>query len=82
MTGKRSMVTVIDVDGDYEWMEAFDAKYKLPETTKVMTPSGGYHLYYDYDCRLGKVSTKGWNNAKFGAEHDIDIDCRNDDGLI
>ena len=49
-TGKRSGITVIDVDKpDREWFDKFWAQSGLAPTTTVETPSGGLHLYYQYD---------------------------------
>ena len=75
-TGAESNITVVDVDGDYEWFAAFSKKYKFPDTARVDTPSGGFHLYFQYDERIQDM-TKGWaNGSKFGQEHEIDIDIR------
>jgi len=75
-TGAESNITVVDVDGDYDWYDAFSKKYKFPETARVDTPSGGFHLYFQYDERIQDM-TKGWaNGSKFGQEHEIDIDIR------
>ncbi len=72
-TGKRSGVTVIDVDKpSREWFDKFWAQSGLQPTTTVETPSGGLHLYYKYDERLKQ--TQGFGK--------IDIDIRNDGGLI
>ena len=53
LTGKKSQVTVIDVDApDRAWFDKYWKKLDLPPTTTVETPSGGLHLYYKYDERL------------------------------
>ena len=81
-TGKRSGITIIDLDGDYEWFNEFATKHDLPPTATVKTPSGGFHFYYQYEPRLGNVSTDGRSNAnRHGDEHKIMVDCRNDNGL-
>ena len=52
--GKTSGITVIDVDApDREWFDKFWAQSGLAPTTTVETPSGGLHLYYEYDQRRG-----------------------------
>ena len=72
-TGKRSGVTVIDVDKpDREWFDKFWAQSGLAPTMTVETPSGGLHLYYKYDARLKQ--TQGFAG--------VSIDIRNDGGLI
>ena len=74
-TGKESQVTVIDVDNKGDTMAVFDRfvkHYKIKPTTWVLTPSGGYHLYFKW--------TPDLKQGNFGKE--IDIDIRNDGGYI
>ena len=80
LTGKVNGITIIDVDDDLEWFKAFQIKHGLGATATVCTGSGGLHLYYEYDARVN-TNTDGWGNARYGAEHAIKIDCRNDGGI-
>ena len=73
LTGKKSKVTVIDVDApDREWFDEYWKKLALPPTTTVETPSGGLHLYYKYDERLKQTQGIGG----------LAIDVRNDGGQV
>jgi predicted P-loop ATPase len=45
VTGKVSGITVIDIDVKNAEKTPLDS---FPETYTVQTPSGGYHLYYEY----------------------------------
>ena len=75
-TGKRSNITVVDVDKPArEWFNKFWAQSGLPYTMQVETPSGGCHLYYRYNPDLK-------NGQKNFHETDLDIDVRNDGGQI
>ena len=73
ITGATSKLTVVDIDEpSREWFNNFSAKHQLKPTTTVETPSGGLHLYYQYDVRLR-------NTQKLAG---LDIDVRNDGGCI
>ena len=80
LTGKINNITVIDVDGDFEWYEKFMKEHKLPQTTTVRSGSGGLHYYYKYDKRVN-TNTDGWNNGRFGEDQVIKVDCRNNGGV-
>ena len=75
LCGKVSGVTVIDIDGDFDFWLGLSEKYEIPETTCVQTPSGGFHLYFQY-CEYVKTTTKMWGNK--GGKGSLDIDIRND----
>ena len=48
-TGREAGITVIDVDApDKEWFDKFWDHFELEPTTWVITPGGGYHLYFKY----------------------------------
>ena len=75
-TGKRSNITVVDIDlPARDWFDMFWAQSGLQPTMQVETPSGGCHLYYRYDPDLK-------NGQKNFHATDIDIDVRNDGGQI
>jgi len=71
VTGKISGVTVIDIDtkGDtvVDWKQ-------FPTTYTVKTPSGGYHLYYQYDPDIKQTA-----NTYPQFPH---VDIRNDGGYV
>ena len=72
VTGEPSGISVIDVDApDKEWFHGFCEHYDLQWTMWVVTPGGGYHLYFKYDERL--------KNGKFQG---TSIDIRNKGGQI
>lgn len=48
ITGKISGLTVIDIDAKEDQANADRMLALFPETYTVQTPSGGYHLYYQY----------------------------------
>jgi archaellum biogenesis ATPase FlaH len=73
-TGLVSGITVVDVDGPEGRDAFFDAIPEgeiWPETLTVATPSGGCHMYFQYDARLGQTTKL------------IDsVDVRNDGGYV
>lgn len=72
VTGKISGITVIDIDTkDPENTVALDT---FPQTYTVQTPSGGYHLYYEYDARIKQTA-----NTYPQFPH---VDIRNDGGYV
>ena len=76
LTGKRSKITVIDID-DIETflkstgMSSKEFKKLLDYTFAVKTPRGGIHLYFDYDPNVKTTTRKG-----------LGFDVRNDGGLV
>ena len=71
-TGQTSGITIVDIDKpDVPFYEKFVKHFNIPETTTVVTPGGGYHLYYLYNPELpqGNFSPLAW-------------DIRNDGGYI
>jgi hypothetical protein len=55
LTGKRSHVTVADIDGDVgkDTLRDLESKNEgLPETPRVITGSGGYHYYFQHEPEL------------------------------
>lgn len=71
--GKISGFTVIDLDtkGDHKDLLEYAKKLGFPETTTVRTPSGGYHLYYQYN--------PAW---KTGVRVFDSVDVRNDGSYV
>lgn len=71
VTGKISNITVVDID-------VKDTPHMSPEifpaTHTVDTPSGGSHLYYDYQDGIKNVA-RGWDNLP-------GVDIRNDGGYV
>lgn len=54
LTGAPSGVVVVDIDvsrGGLEFWNTLLQEHDLPETFTVKTPSGGRHVYFDYDDR-------------------------------
>ncbi|MBP6946295.1 MAG: bifunctional DNA primase/polymerase [Candidatus Pacebacteria bacterium] len=72
ITGKISGITVVDIDvkGDDKAV----ALSTFPETFTVATPSGGYHLYYQYDPEIKQTA-----NTYPQFPH---VDIRNDGGYV
>lgn len=73
ITGKISGITVIDIDTappseETTPLEAF------PETYTVKTPTGGYHLYYQYDESIEQTANT--------FEQFPHVDIRNDGGYV
>ena len=71
VTGEISGLTVVDID-DMKWFKEFEKKHKLTPTTRVVTGSGGLHLYYKYNSAL--LTTTKLN--------DVDLDIRNDGAIV
>ena len=75
ITGKKSEITIIDIDvkdnGLVEYEKLIKEKGDI-ETLKARSPSGGLHLYFNYN-ELIKTTTK---------VNGIGIDIRNDNAII
>ena len=71
VTGKISGITVVDIDTKGETTVPLDA---FPETFTVKTPSGGYHLYYEYEKAIKQSA-----NTYPQFPH---VDIRNDGGYV
>lgn len=70
-TGEISGITVVDIDVGGDAVTSLSA---FPETYTVETPTGGYHLYYEYDPEIGQSA-----NAYPQFPH---VDIRNDGGYV
>lgn len=71
VTGAISGITVVDIDvKETPHMKPED----FPETYTVTTPSGGSHLYYEYQT--------GIKNVARGYDHLPGVDIRNDGGYV
>jgi P4 family phage/plasmid primase-like protien len=71
LTGKINNIIVVDIDNIEHWNQ-FLNKYneKEPNTVKVISGSGGIHLYFKYCDEFKKIKS----SAKcFDANYDIDI---------
>jgi len=71
VTGKISGITVVDIDTKQEPTTPLAT---FPETYTVRTPSGGYHLYYQYSPNVGTSA-----NQYPQYPH---VDIRNDGGFV
>lgn len=71
VTGKISGITVVDIDVKGDKVTPLDT---FPETFTVKTPSGGYHLYYQYDPSIKQTA-----NTFKQFPH---VDIRNDGGYV
>lgn len=72
ITGEISGITVVDIDVK-EGSDVVDLN-EFPETFTVKTPSGGYHLYYQYDADIKQTA-----NTYPQFPH---VDIRNDGGYV
>lgn len=65
LTGEKSNIIVLDIDtkdyGMEKWKEYID-EYGDPDTVQVLTPSGGYHYYFNYNDKIptGPIGVGGW----------------------
>ena len=71
VTGKISGITVIDIDTKGGKAVSLDV---FPKTYTVKTPTGGYHLYYQYDPDIQQTA-----NTFPQFPH---VDIRNDGGYV
>ena len=71
ITGKISGITVIDIDTKGDTVVPLET---FPPTYTVKTPSGGYHLYYQYDSSIQQTA-----NTFPQFPH---VDIRNDGGYV
>jgi hypothetical protein len=71
-TGETSGITIVDIDEpDVPFYRKFIKHFKIEPTATVVTPGGGYHLYYTYNADLPQ-----------GNFSPIEWDIRNDGGYI
>lgn len=70
-TGKISNITVVDIDTSGETTIPLDT---FPATYTVKTPTGGFHLYYEYDPEIKQTA-----NTYPQFPH---VDIRNDGGYV
>jgi len=70
-TGKISGITVVDIDTGGDAVTSLEA---FPETLTIETPTGGYHLYYQYTDAIGQSA-----NQYPQFPH---VDIRNDGGYV
>ncbi len=71
VTGSISGITVVDIDVKGDVVVSVD---KFPETYTVKTPSGGYHLYYQYTPEIKQTANT--------FPHLPHVDIRNDGGYV
>lgn len=76
ITGKKSGITVIDIDNDTGKAQARadEMLTKFPETYTVRTGNGGYQLYYQYQEGF-TISANAYPQFPF-------VDMRNDGGYV
>jgi hypothetical protein len=83
LTGKNSNLFVIDIDVGENGLKYFQqlcSKYNYAyqnETTAILTPSGGVHLYYKYNDKFSGNSVK----MRCG-DQPISIDIRSNGGCV
>lgn len=70
-TGKISGITVVDIDVSGGAQVSLDM---FPKTYTVKTPTGGYHLYYEYDASIQQTANT--------FDHLPHVDIRNDGGYV
>ncbi len=74
ITGKISGITVVDIDVKDGQAQADAMRARFPSTYTVRTPSGGYHLYYQY-AEGFTVSANAYPNLP-------NVDIRSDGGYV
>ncbi len=74
ITGKISGITVVDIDTKDGQPQADAMLARFPTTYTVRTPSGGYHLYYQY-AEGFTVSANAYPNLP-------NVDIRSDSGYV
>ena len=71
LTGKINNLIIIDIDNIEHWKQLLNEHDENePNTVKVISGSGGIHLYFEYDKELDNVKSK---DHCFGKDYDIDI---------
>lgn len=74
ITGKISTISVIDIDNKGGQQQCDDMFSKFPTTLTIKTPSGGYHLYYQYHEGLS-ISANAYPQFP-------NVDIRSDGGYV
>lgn len=74
LTGKRSGITVVDIDFHNKWGKFGVEPGTFPETYTVQTPTGALQKYYMYESRIGQ-SQKSFEKMP-------SVDIRNDGGYV
>jgi hypothetical protein len=71
LTGKINDIIVIDIDNIEHWEQFLNEHDKEePDTVKVISGSGGIHLYFKYTNELNDVKS---TSHCFDKKYDIDI---------
>ena len=81
-TGAISGICVVDVDNKNDGLstwQALVARYGNPECPTVGTPSGGLHLYFEYDDTTAPIKSRA-NFVINGKQ--VGVDVRNDGGYV
>lgn len=73
LTGKISGITVVDIDLNKDTHQPSVTLDMFPETYTVETPTGGYHLYYEY----APIDQSVHSLANYP-----DVDIKNDGGYV
>ena len=61
LTGKINNLIVIDIDNVKHWEQLLtEQNKKEPDTVKVISGSGGRHLYFEYDEELKDITSKNF----------------------
>ena len=84
VTGKVSGIFVLDIDikdGGLDWFQRFASQHKYNYTNSTLaclTPSGGVHLYFQYEDKIGgnRVRMKNREGVEIG------LDIRSNDGCV
>lgn len=77
LTGKKNNMIVIDIDNKENWYKLLDDnERKEPNTIKVNSGNGGFHLYFNYDEELNYSTTNIFGDNYNG------VDIRSDGGCI
>jgi hypothetical protein len=88
ITGKSSNIFVIDVDVNDNgllYFQRFCSKHNYRydmDTTCVLTPSGGIHLYYIYNEIFSSNSVRLKTTDSLGNEINVGIDIRSNGGCV
>ena len=84
VTGELSGIFVLDIDvkdGGLEWFQRFASQNRYNYTNSTLaclTPSGGVHLYFKYDEKIGGNRVR----MKDGDGIEIGLDIRSNDGCV
>lgn len=85
LCGKVSDLTVVDIDNNGDtlsWWKKITEFFKFTKEPNVLTPSGGFHYYFDHERGLSNGTNCITLRSYSDGDKKLSIDVRNDKGQV